>query len=420
MNRTNKNSNRIRERHVFCLLLIACCSLAFFSCKEKKTQQTASAKKDVYYTCSMHPQVKENHPGDCPICGMKLIAVPKTSMNASQGVHLNEKQIQIGNIQVDTVTTDNIGDNMVLTGMLNFHLNNLSSVNARIEGRVEKLYIKNIGDYVHKGEKLYDLYSEQLNNAKQEYVTALEQEKNSGNSLINYSALVESAKHKLLLWGMAETQVNALAQSKQVSTLTIFYSPEDGYTTSFGIKEGDYVMEGGNIVQVAKLGTFWAEAQVYSTQMAGLDKGGNVVVQIPDLNNLTINGKINFINPEINPDTRINLVRVVIPNIRNELHPGMPVYIIIKNRQRHSITLPSDAVLTDGKGSTVWVQTSPGAYEIRMVETGVNDGNIVEIKSGLHKGDVVVTSGAYLINSEYIFENGNSPMAGMDMSNMKM
>jgi len=102
------------------------------------------------------------------------------------------------------------------------------------------------------------------------------------------------------------------------------------------------------------------------------------------------------------------------------LHPGMPVYIIAGNSIRNSITLPVDAVLTDSKGSTVWVQTQPGIYEVRMVQTGINDGNAVEITFGLHAGDIVVTGGAYLINSEYIFEHGANPMAGMDMSNMKM
>jgi Cu(I)/Ag(I) efflux system membrane fusion protein len=96
----------------------------------------------------------------------------------------------------------------------------------------------------------------------------------------------------------------------------------------------------------------------------------------------------------------------------------MPVYIIVNSRQHNSITLPVDAVIIDGKGATVWVQAKPGAYEVRMVKTGINDGNSIEIISGLHTGDIVVTSGAYLINSEYIFEHGANPMAGHDMSKM--
>jgi Cu(I)/Ag(I) efflux system membrane fusion protein len=287
-----------------------------------------------------------------------------------------------------------------------------------VEGRIEKLYVKKTGDYVRKGDKLYDLYSEQLNNAKQEYITALQQQNTIGNALINYGALVESAKTKLLLWGMTMAQINQLAELKQASTRTTYYSLEEGYVTVLNIQEGGYAMEGSPLMQLADLSTLWAEAQVYTTQLSSLNKNSQVTVQIPDLNNQSIPGTIDFINPEINPDTRINLVRVTVRNTNNRLHPGMPVYIIASNRQHHSITLPADAVLTDSKGSTVWVQTRPGVYAVRMVQTGIASDNKIEIRSGLQSGDVVVISGAYLLNSEYIFENGANPMEGMDMSKM--
>ncbi len=384
------------------------------SCKEKNKQATTIAKKGSYYTCSMHPQIHEEHPGDCPICGMKLIAVAKSGTASATQLQLNAEQIRLGNIHADTIGKGNIGDKITLTGTLNFNQNNLSSVSARVEGRIDKFYFKNIGDYVQKGDKLYDLYSEQLNNAKQEYTNALEQENVIGNSLINYSALVESAKNKLLLWGMTNGQIKQLAQTKQSSSLTSFYSTEAGYITTLNANEGDYVMEGGPVIQLANLSTLWAEAQVYTTQMSFINNHGNVAVQIPDLNE-TINGTIDFVNPEINPGARINLVRVSIPNKNNQLHPGMPVYIIISNKERSSLTLPADAVLRDSKGATVWVQTKPGIYEIRMVQTGIVSNDAVEITSGLAAGDVVVTSGAYLLNSEYIFEHGADPMAGMKM-----
>jgi Cu(I)/Ag(I) efflux system membrane fusion protein len=395
-------------------------AVLFSSCNEKKQSTESIVKKDVYFTCSMHPQIHEDHPGNCPICGMKLIPVAKKGMSSKMGadkttqVHLSDEQIMLGNIQADTVGKESIGDKLVMTGTLNFNQDKLSSVNARVEGRIDKLYFKNIGDYVNKGDKLYDLYSEQLNSAKQEYVTALEQQNTVGNSLINYSTLVESAKTKLLLWGMTDAQLIKLAQSKQISTHTSFYSKESGYITALNTQEGNYVMEGGTVVQLANLSTLWAEAQVYTTQMSSISKNGNVTVQIPDLNK-TIYGTIDFVNPEINPDTRINLIHVTIPNKNNELHPGMPVYITIKNKQRNAITLPSLAVLRDSKGATVWIQSQPGVYEIRMVKTGIAENNDIEITSGLNAGDVVVTSGAYLLNSEFVFQHGSDPMAGMKM-----
>jgi Cu(I)/Ag(I) efflux system membrane fusion protein len=404
----------------FLLLLGMFAAVFFVACKHSTAKkQEATVKSDVYYTCSMHPQIKEEHPGKCPICQMDLIAVPKSSMKSTSEVHLNELQIKLGNIQVDTITTSSIGDHMTLTGTLNFNQEKLATVSTRVDGRIEKLYLKKTGDHVSNGDPLYDLYSEQLNNAKQEYVTALQQESTIGNSLINYAALVESAKAKLMLWGMSGGQIDQLGKSRQVSPLTTFYSPADGFITALNIQEGGFVVEGSPVLQLADLSTLWAEAQVYTSQFSSLDKRSRVIVQIPDMNNQTIPGTIEFANPEINPDTRINLVRVTIKNLDNRLYPGMPIYIIASSRQHRSITLPSDAVLTDSKGSTVWVQAKPGVYTARMVETGITDDNSIEIKSGLMAGDIVVTSGAYLINSEYIFENGTAPMEGMDMSETK-
>lgn len=403
---------------IFCGALLT--TLLLSSCKEQKKETvTAAANTDVYYTCSMHPQVHEDHPGNCPICGMKLIAVKKAksdmaNMASSMQIQLSPEQIRLGNIQADTIGKGTIGNNMVLTGTLNFNQDKLASVSARVEGRVERLYFKNVGDYVAKGTKLYDLYSEQLNNAKQEYIHAVEQENTIGNTLINYTALVESARNKLLLWGMTEGQVTTLAKSKQASTVTTFYSTEAGYITTINVNEGEYVMEGGPVVQLANLSSLWAEAQVYTTQMSSINNGETVLVQIPDINQ-TLNGKIDFVNPEIYPDTRINLVRVTIPNKNNQLHPGMPVYITVNKQQHNAITLPSDAVLRDSKGATVWVQIKPGVYEIRMVKTGIAGNDAVEITAGLKEGDVVVTNGAYLVNSEYVFQHGSDPMAGMKM-----
>ncbi len=398
-------------------IILSIISISFLSsCKNSSTKTAqSSAASDVYYTCSMHPQVKEDKPGKCPICQMDLIAVPKSSMKEINEIHLNAEQIRLGNIKVDTIRSGNIGDKIVLTGTLNFNGQKLASVNTRVEGRIEKLYVKKTGDYIHKGARIYDLYSEQLNNAKQEYVTALQEQSTIGNTLINYGALVESARGKLVLWGMTNQQIVQLAQNKYVSTSTTFFSPEEGYVTALNVQEGSYTMEGSTIFQLADLSTLWAEAQVYTTQLSSIDVNSEVTVQIPDLGNQIIHTTISFVNPEINPDNRINLVRATIRNKNNLLHPGLPVYIITSGRQHHSITLPLGAVLTDSKGSTVWVQTKPGVYSIRMIETGITDENTIEIKSGLEAGDIVVTSGAYLLNSEYIFENGNDPMAGMKM-----
>jgi Cu(I)/Ag(I) efflux system membrane fusion protein len=163
------------------------------------------------------------------------------------------------------------------------------------------------------------------------------------------------------------------------------------------------------------LSSLWAEAQVYASRLSAIDPNSKATVQFPDLPGKEINGRIEFVNPEINPDTRINLIRIAIPNPEGQLKPGMPAYVVIRNNQSHSLTLPAGAVIRNANSSLVWLQTGHNTYKSVMIETGYEDGDRVEIRSGLKPGDIVVTSGAYLVNSEYIFKHGADPMAGMKM-----
>lgn len=395
-------------------LFVIMIPVLLFACKSKKA--VVAADPDVYYTCSMDPQVKEDKPGKCPICKMDLTPAKKSSSGSViDEIELSEQQVQLGNIHMDTIRSGAIGDQVVLTATLNFDQLKENAVSSRLMGRVEKLYFKNVGDRVSKGAKLFDLYSEELNNAKQEYLLELEKQKTLDNSIIDFKQLVEAAKNKLLLWGMSESQIQELIKNKKADPLTSFYSNAGGYITAMDVKEGDYVAEGGTVVRLADLSTLWAEAQVYSSQLSFMDKGGEAIVQFPDMQDKEVKGKIEFINPEINPDTRINLVRVTIPNLGNQLKPGMPAYVIIKNRERNSLSLPTDAVIRDNKGAAVWVQISGHKFKYKMVEIGLESKDRVEIKSGLKEGDVVVISGAYLLNSEYIFKIGSNPMEGMKM-----
>ena len=393
------------------LIIFIAAVIAFASCKSKK--QTAT-NKDEYYTCSMHPQIMEDKPGLCPICHMDLIVVKRTN-TAVDEIMLNDEQIRLGNIQTDTIRNSIIGDKLVLTATLNTNESKVNSINARIMGRIDRLYFKNVGDYVPKGAHLYDLYSEELNNAKQEYIAALEKQQTLDNSIIDFNRLLQSAKMKLLLWGMSEAQVNELGKTKKSSPLTSFYSNASGFITELPVMEGQYASEGMTIVKLADLSSLWVEAQVYASQLSAVDLNGNAIVQIPDLPGKEWKGKIEFANPEIIPDSRLNLVRVTIPNPNGILKPGMPAYVSIKSREIKTLTLPADAVLRDGKMNTVWVQSGKNSFKMKMVEIGLESGDQIEIKSGLQNGDVVVMRGAYLLHSEYVFKKGNDPMAGMKM-----
>ena len=394
------------------ILILSISFLFFSSCKNKKETQDP----DIYYTCSMDPQVIEYKPGKCPICHMELTQVKKSSAENKDEILLSEQQIQLGNIRTDTIRNGTIGDQLLLTATLNFDQMKASSVSSRVMGRVEKLYFRNLGDYVKKGSALYELYSEELNNAKQEYLLMLDKKKVfATETIIDFDQLLQSAENKLLLWGMTQGQIQELAKNKKATPTTTFYSTAAGYITTLDIREGDYVMEGGTIVKLADLSSLWAEAQVYTSQMAAIDRNSIATVQLPDFDSREIKGRIEFVNPEINPDTRINLIRVSIPNPGNQLKPGMPAYVLLKSPQRKTLSLPIDAVIRDGKGATVWIQTADKTFKSVMVQTGLESDDRIEIKAGLSIGDIVVIRGAYLLNSEYIFKKGANPMEGMKM-----
>ena len=383
------------------------------SCKGNKSTVIDA---DTYYTCSMDPQVVEHKPGKCPICHMELTPVKKSKAENVDEILLSEQQIQLGNITTDTLRNGTIGDQLVLTATLNFDEAKTASVSSRVSGRVEKLYFKNLGDLVRKGDALYDLYSEELNSAKQEYLLAIERKQTFTNeTAIDFGQLLQSARYKLQLWGMTDSQIRQLEQNKKATPLTTFYSTASGYITAVDIREGDYVMEGGAVVKLADLSALWAEAQVYTSQLASIDLNGTAIVQLPDMEGKEMKGRIEFVNPEINPDTRINLIRVSIPNKGNQLKPGMPAYVVMKSRQHQSLALPIDAVIRDGKGASVWIRTGEKSFKNKMVEVGLETGDRIEIKSGLNAGEVVVISGAYLLQSEYIFKRGANPMEGMKM-----
>ena len=331
-------------------------------------------------------------------------------------IQLTEQQIQLGNIKIDTVRTGNRDNQTVLTAVLNFDQTKTSAVSSRVMGRVEVLYFKNIGDYINKGDKLYDLYSEELNTAKQEYLSALARQKVfSDNLMVDFNALIQSARHKLNLWGMTEKQIALMEQEGKANLTTTFYSPNAGYITALNVQQGDNVMEGGTIVQLADLSTLWAEAQVFTAQFAQIQADTAIVVRVSGFENEPIQGKISFINPEIVPDSRINLLRVSIPNKGNKFKPGMSANVYINNGKQTSLRLPIDAVIRDSKGATVWIKSGDNTFKSKMIEVGTEAHNFIEIKSGLQSGDLVVITGAYLLQSEYLFKKGTNPMAGHKM-----
>jgi Cu(I)/Ag(I) efflux system membrane fusion protein len=390
--------------------------LGIAACKQK-SQQVAIQQSKAYYTCSMHPQVHEEHPGNCPICGMKLIKVELTGTAgaSSDKIILTATQLQLAGIQTDTVREESIGNEKTLTGTVTANENTAAELSARIAGRVQQLFIRTVGEKITIGQPVYSIYSEDLQEAEKEYLLAKQQQKMLHNPDVDYGQLISAAENELQLWGLSAVQIKNLVASGKVSATTAVLSKVSGTVSDISVHEGDYVTEGMTILKTQALNNLWIEAQLYASDAGSYKENDKVSVSFPDLNGQIINGKVEFVNPELSEASKVDLIRVSIANPQGLVRPGMLAYISIGGSGARSLAVPASAILTDSKGSKVWIKNADGSFSPKMVTVGSGNSSYLRVVSGLNAGDLVVTNGAYLLNSEAIFKNGNDKMAGMKM-----
>jgi Cu(I)/Ag(I) efflux system membrane fusion protein len=339
----------------------------------------------------------------------------KTDNSSSNAISLSQQQIQLGNISTQTISETNSNVNQNYNGVLMINQEKIKTISSRAMGRIEKLYFKTAGDYVAKNAPVYVLYSEDIAVAKQDYYSAYKQLSMPGDFGKNAQNMLASAKQKLLFYGLSNAQIESIKSNKEVSALTTFYSTFSGTISEVMATEGGYLMEGSAVLQVADLNSLWLEAQVNVNYSKSISIGQNAKVSFADYPEKNINARIVFINPEINPDSRLLLIRIEIPNPNLLLKPGMQAIAQLLQPNQKGIFVPTDAVIREQNGSYIWVEKSPGVFENQMVETGADINGMIEIKSALDPTKKVVITGAYAINSEYIFRKGSDPMAGMKM-----
>jgi membrane fusion protein, copper/silver efflux system len=397
-------------KNIFIILLIG---TIIISCAKKEEK----LPDNVFYTCSMDPQIMEKKPGKCPICKMELtkVTVDKNQMN---GLKMSDEQMELANVRTEEVDEGWIGEEKVLNAQIVANENYKQKISSRLDGRIEKLYFKNTGETVKQGDVLYEIYSEELLSTFREYVMALEKENQSSDVQVDYSKLREAAKNKLLLWGLTESQIKSLATSPETRPTVPILSKTNGTVTKINVKQGEYVTMGMDLFELTDFSNLWVEAQLFANEIQDFSYNDEAMVRISGIPDLDIKGKIDFILPELQPQSKVVLVRIGIPNKDLLLKPGMQAYITLKSNEHKALLVNANAVLEDSKGNSVWVKKNDGTFQIKMIEVGVENSGMFEVTSGLKQGDEVVVSGAYLLNSEYIFKKGASPMEGHDMSKM--
>jgi len=382
--------------------------LALAACKSKN-ENHAGHDSGTYYTCPMHPSVKSNSPGSCPVCNMSLIKVEKQSNEHAQHkgnfITIEKQQQLLAGIKTDTVKFQTIISASTILGTVAIDEEQVTTISSRVKGRIDKLYIKTSGEYIRKGNPVYTIYSEQLFADEKEFLTLSEKKKNSSieNKLLD--DMLSASKNKLLLWGLTEKQINELGKNKSASPQITFYAQTEGYVTEVLVKEGEYVEVGTSFIKLTSLNQVWVDAQVYSNEIEKIS--GSISFQVfsetyPDE---VYTGRLVFSNPSVEDGRKVQLLRLKIDNAKSKLIPGMMVYVSPKQNSKPVLAVPKSALLLE-KMKTVWVLAHDNTFEQRMVETGAENKFWVEILSGLKEGETVVTEGAYLISSEFILKSG--------------
>ncbi len=330
----------------------------------------------------------------------------------TKGLILSDQQMQLGHILSDTLKEQLLGDELVMTGVLTINQNAETTLSSRVMGRIEKLYFKNIGEEIKMGQPIYDIYSEELNLAAKELKLAIEKKKSLSITGVDMEKIIQGSQNKLALYGLSPKQIHNLESSDNFPNIITILSPVSGVITSIDILQGNYVMEGGAISHVADLSILWAEVQLYSDNLSKINENMLATVYVPGIPGFKTIGKISFVNPELNSSSNVTIVRIEISNQQGLLSPGMQINVIVLLNKASVLALPTDAIILDGNGASVWIKTGNNQFEIAMVETGIETNEYTEIISGLKLGDIIVVSGAYLLNSEYLFKKGTNPMEG--------
>ncbi len=380
----------------------------------------ASNKSEVkqLYTCSMHPSVIRDRPGLCPLCGMELIkkidAVEKGSADATgqkepsemaDHVSLSPTQRVMANVATVEGEQRSMSKEINAVGTVQYDQSRQAKVTAWVAGRIERLYVSGAGAFVSRESPVAELYSPDLVATQQEYLLAIksrDQLKNSpfASIALNGESLVASAKQRLLLSGVRESQIAELEKRGKPTIRLAIYSPFSGVVIEKMVQQGQYLNTGEVLFNIADLSRVWIEAELYENELPNIHTGQQVEIRSRSFPGELLTGRIALIYPFLDPKTRTVKVRVEMANPGLKLKPDMFVNATIKVPLAPAIVVPVSAVMDSGTRQIVWVESSPGMFEPREVNVGEKSSESIQILTGLNPGEKVAVSGAYLIDSE--------------------
>jgi membrane fusion protein, copper/silver efflux system len=385
----------------------------FISCQKSKNETQAPAQKQIYH-CPMHPNYLSDKPGNCPICGMKLVLVnaPAAAPDQSGDTPGNEVKIDPTTVQnmgvtTETVTGRDLKKDIRTSATLDLNETAQTIVNTKIGGWVERLFIDYTGQKVKKGQPLLTIYSPDLVSAQEEYLQAIRYLKSLPQGITSDAGegakqLVESGKRRLQNWDIPDKAIAALEERNAPEKAMTIYSPSDGVVLEKMVVAGQNVMPGMALYKVADLTIVWAIASVYQEDLSYVKVGAEAAIEVPSIEGRTFRGRVQFVSPVLDASTKTAAVRIAIRNTADLLlKPQMFANVTIQSPlSQKALCVSQQAVIHTGERSVVIVSLGNGNFKPQEVKLGMSAGGFVQVLSGLAEGQTIVTSSQFLIDSE--------------------
>lgn len=398
-----------------------------------------TAENAPVYQCPMHPTIVRDQPGDCPICGMKLVKVEKRKGGTATKA-LNERKQEeasgappvsgLASIEIDParqqliglktaeVSERLLGGAIRSVGRVAIDETRVRRVNLKVPGFVERVYVDYVGKKVKKGDPLFSVYSPELLSTQEEYLLAKKTEaelsKVSGLASTDENGLLAGARRKLELWDIPALTLDRIAKTGKPSKTLTIYSPVAGVVTKKDVVEGMRLDSGAMPYEIVDLSSVWVLVDVYESELRLIREGMAATLTLGALPNREFEGKVAFLDPLLDPVSRTLKARLAFPNPTGELRPEMFGEVVLRGAPHQALTIPLDAVIDSGTEQLVFVAVGDGKFEPRSIEVGERDETGLEVTRGLALGEHVVVRANFLVDSESRLRASLSAMAAAE------
>lgn len=367
-----------------------------------------SESSTIYY-CPMHPTYTSDHPGDCPICNMKLVPLgsggPASESKVADRavIALDEGRRQLIGVRTGLVERQRLEQNLRAVGRVEYDERRRSAVNLKVGGWIEQLFVDATGETVHAGDPLFALYSPELVEAQRNYLLAFATKQRNAAAPGTPSladTTLRAARERLTLLDQAPERIAELEASGEVPRTTTFYAKSDGVVLERNVLLGGRVEAGTDLYALADLTTVWVIAEFYEYELPSVHVGQTAWIQLPSRPGEPIEGAVSYIYPYLERESRTASVRIEVENADGRLKPGMFATVFVSADLGEQLVIDDQAVLETGARQLVFVDRGDGHLEPREVELGAQVGGRRIVQGGLVEGERVVVSGNFLVDSE--------------------